>query len=114
VKFIIMQFSPRSVFLPFRSKYLPQHSALKNPPSTFPPPPPHSEIPSFAPIQHNWQNHIYIEWSVVSKWYTLSTFGRNFYVSFLRTGNDRTFPHIYSAVQEAPSASMKPEGSSPC
>jgi hypothetical protein len=25
-----MQFSPRSVFLPFRSKYLPQHSLLKN------------------------------------------------------------------------------------
>jgi hypothetical protein len=29
MKFVIMQFSPRSVFLPFRSKYLPQHSALK-------------------------------------------------------------------------------------
>jgi hypothetical protein len=28
VMFIIMQFSPWSVFLPFRSKYLPQHSAL--------------------------------------------------------------------------------------
>jgi hypothetical protein len=28
VKFIITQFSPRSVFLPFRSKY-PQHSVLK-------------------------------------------------------------------------------------
>jgi hypothetical protein len=27
---IIMQFSPRSVFLPFRSKY-PQYSVLKNP-----------------------------------------------------------------------------------
>jgi hypothetical protein len=26
-----MQFSPRSVFLPFRSKYPPQHSVLKNP-----------------------------------------------------------------------------------
>jgi hypothetical protein len=25
VKFIIMQFSPWSIFLPFRSKYLPQH-----------------------------------------------------------------------------------------
>jgi hypothetical protein len=29
VKFIIMQFSPRSIFLPFRSKYLPQHSVLR-------------------------------------------------------------------------------------
>jgi hypothetical protein len=29
MKFIIMHFSPRSVFLPFRSKY-PQHSVLKN------------------------------------------------------------------------------------
>jgi len=28
-----MQFSPRSVFLHFRSKYLPQHSVLKNPQS---------------------------------------------------------------------------------
>jgi hypothetical protein len=33
VKFIIMQFSPRSAFLPFRSKYPPQHSVLKNPQS---------------------------------------------------------------------------------
>jgi hypothetical protein len=31
VKFIIMQFSSRSVFLSFRSKYLPQHVVLKNP-----------------------------------------------------------------------------------
>jgi hypothetical protein len=30
MKFIIMQFSARSVFLHFRSKYLPQHSVLKN------------------------------------------------------------------------------------
>jgi hypothetical protein len=29
VKFIIMQFSPRSVFVPFRSKYPPQHSSQK-------------------------------------------------------------------------------------
>jgi hypothetical protein len=28
VKFIIMQFSPWSIFLPFRSKYL-EHSVLK-------------------------------------------------------------------------------------
>jgi hypothetical protein len=34
VKFIIMQFSPRSVFLPFRSKYPPHHSDLKNPQSS--------------------------------------------------------------------------------
>jgi hypothetical protein len=31
MKLIIMQFSPWSIFLPFRSKYLPQHSALKKP-----------------------------------------------------------------------------------
>jgi hypothetical protein len=31
VKFIIMQFSPRSVFLPFRSKHPPQHSVHRNP-----------------------------------------------------------------------------------
>jgi hypothetical protein len=35
MKLIIMQFSPRSVFLPFRFKYLPQHSVLKNPQSVF-------------------------------------------------------------------------------
>jgi hypothetical protein len=54
MKFIIMQFSPRSVFLPFRSKYLPQLSVLKNPQSMFLP---QSEWPSFAPIQHNRQNY---------------------------------------------------------
>jgi len=52
MKFIIMQFSPLSVFIPFRSKYLPQHSVLKNPQSVFLP---HGEGPSFTPIQHNWQ-----------------------------------------------------------
>jgi hypothetical protein len=31
VKFIIVQFSPRSVFLPFRSKYPPQHTVFKKP-----------------------------------------------------------------------------------
>jgi hypothetical protein len=31
----IMQFSPWSIFLPFRSKYLPQYSVLKNSQSTF-------------------------------------------------------------------------------
>jgi len=52
VKFIIMQFSPRSVFLPFRSKYPPQHSVFKNPQSVFLL---QNERPSFTPIQHNWQ-----------------------------------------------------------
>jgi hypothetical protein len=37
-----MQFSPRSVFLSFRSKYPPQHSVLKN------------------PQQHNWQNYSFV------------------------------------------------------
>jgi hypothetical protein len=46
-----MQFFPRSVFLPFRSKYPPQHSVLINP---------QSERPSFAPIQYNWQNYSFI------------------------------------------------------
>jgi hypothetical protein len=50
--FIIMQFSPWFIFLPFKSKY-PQHSVLKNPHSVFLP---QSERPSFAPIQHNRQN----------------------------------------------------------
>jgi hypothetical protein len=57
VEFNIMQFSSWSVFLPFRSKYLPQHSVLKNPQSMFLP---QSERPSFTPIQHNWQNFLYI------------------------------------------------------
>jgi hypothetical protein len=35
MSFIIMQFSPRSIFLPFRSKYPPQHSVLRNPYSMF-------------------------------------------------------------------------------
>jgi hypothetical protein len=34
MKVIIMQFSPLSVFIPFRFKYT-QHSALKNPQSIF-------------------------------------------------------------------------------
>jgi hypothetical protein len=50
VKFIVMQVSSWSIFLPFRSKYPPQHSVLKNPQSVFLP---RSERPSFAPIQHN-------------------------------------------------------------
>jgi hypothetical protein len=50
VKFIIMQFSPRSIFLPSRSKY-PQHSVLKNPQSMLLR---QSERPSFAP-QHDIQ-----------------------------------------------------------
>jgi hypothetical protein len=38
VKFIIMQFSSRSVFIPFRSKYLPQHPFFKHPQSIYVPP----------------------------------------------------------------------------
>jgi hypothetical protein len=51
MKSIIMKYSSRFVFLPFRSKY--QHSVLKHPQSMFLP---QSERPSFAPIQYNWQN----------------------------------------------------------
>jgi hypothetical protein len=54
VKFIIIQFSSRSVFLPFWSKYRPQHSVLKDHQSMFLP---QSERQSFAPIQHNGQNY---------------------------------------------------------
>jgi hypothetical protein len=57
VKFIIMQLSPRYIFLHFRSKYPPQHSVLKNLQSMFLP---QSERPSFAPIQHNWQNYSFV------------------------------------------------------
>jgi hypothetical protein len=54
VKFIIMQFSPWSIFLPLRSKYPPQHCVFKNPQSVFLP---QSERPGFALIQHNWKNY---------------------------------------------------------
>jgi hypothetical protein len=37
VNFIIMQFSPRSIFLPFRSKYPPQHSCSQKPSVHVPP-----------------------------------------------------------------------------
>jgi hypothetical protein len=37
VKFILLQFSPWSIFLSFRSKYLPQHPVLKNPSVCVPP-----------------------------------------------------------------------------
>jgi hypothetical protein len=37
VKFIIMQFSPRSVFLPFRSKYPPQQPCFQKPSDCVPP-----------------------------------------------------------------------------
>jgi hypothetical protein len=57
VKFIIMQFSPRSVFLPFRSKYLSQHTVLKNPQSMLLS---QSERPSFTPIQHKWKNYSFV------------------------------------------------------
>jgi len=57
VNLIIMQFSPRPVFLTFGSKYPPQHSFLKNPQSVFLY---ESERPSFRPIQHNWQNYRFV------------------------------------------------------
>jgi hypothetical protein len=57
MKYVIMQFSPWSVFLPFRSKYLPQHSVLRNPQSMFLP---QSERRSFAPTQYNWQNYSFV------------------------------------------------------
>jgi hypothetical protein len=46
-----MQFSPWSLFLPSRPKYLPQYSVLKNHQSMLLS---QSERQSFAPIQHNW------------------------------------------------------------
>jgi hypothetical protein len=52
-----MQFSPWSTFLPFRSKYPPQRSVLKNHQSMFLP---QSERPSFAPIQHKWHNYSFV------------------------------------------------------
>jgi hypothetical protein len=57
MKLIIMQFSLWPIFLPFRSKYPPQLSVLKNPQSMFLP---QSERPSFAPIQHKWQNYSFV------------------------------------------------------
>jgi hypothetical protein len=57
VKFIIVQFSPLSVFLSFRSEYPSQHSVLRNPQSMFLP---QSERPSFAPIQHNRKNYSFV------------------------------------------------------
>jgi hypothetical protein len=67
VKFIIMQFSSRSVFLPFSFKYLPQHSILKNPQSMFLP---HCQRPRLRPIQYNWQNYsfVYFNLKVLSIW----------------------------------------------
>jgi len=53
----IMQFSPLPIYLTFRSKYSPQHCVLKNPQFTFLP---QSEWPTFAPIQHNWQNYSFV------------------------------------------------------
>jgi hypothetical protein len=57
LKFIIMQFSPRPFFFPFRSNYHPQHSVLKIPQSVFVP---QSEKPNFAPIQHKRQNYSFV------------------------------------------------------
>jgi len=59
LKFIVIQFFPWSVFLYFRSRYLPQHTVFKNPQSVFFP---QSERPSFAPIWYKWQNNsLYFE-----------------------------------------------------
>jgi len=60
--FIIMQFPPQPVCLPFRSKYLPQNSVLKNPPFMFLP---QSERPSFTPKQHNWQNYSFVYFNLL-------------------------------------------------
>jgi len=57
VKFIIMKLSPRSVFLPFRSKYPPLHSGIVHPQSKLPP---QSETPSFAPIQYKWKKNNFV------------------------------------------------------
>jgi len=51
MKFIIMQFSPRSVFIRFRTRYPPQRFVLRSSQSVFLP---QSERPSFAPIQYKW------------------------------------------------------------
>jgi hypothetical protein len=47
-----MQFSPRSVFLAFRSKYPPQHCSQK--PSVWVP---QREKPRFTPIRYNRQSY---------------------------------------------------------
>jgi hypothetical protein len=57
MKLINMQYSPLFIFLSFRSKCLPQHSVLKNTQSMFLL---QRERPSFAPIQHNWQNYTFV------------------------------------------------------
>jgi hypothetical protein len=54
MKFIVMKITSRSVFLPFRSKYPPQHSVLKSLQSMFLP---QYEKSSFAPIQQKWKNY---------------------------------------------------------
>jgi hypothetical protein len=57
MKFIIMQYSSWSFFLPFRFKYPPQHSVLRNPRSMFLP---QSQRPSLEHIQYNCQNHSFV------------------------------------------------------
>jgi hypothetical protein len=54
---------------PLRSKYLPQHSVLKNPQYVFLR---QSERPGFAPIQHNWQNYSFVYFNL----YFLCEMGR--------------------------------------
>jgi hypothetical protein len=58
---LIMQASPLSIFLPFRSKYPPQHTVLKNPRSVFLP---QNERPSYAPIQYNWQSYCFVHFNL--------------------------------------------------
>jgi hypothetical protein len=71
-----MQFSPRSVLLPFRS------SVLQNPQSMFLP---QSERPSFAPEQHNWQNYNFIYFNLQFFWYETRKNMSVYCILYLRT-----------------------------
>jgi hypothetical protein len=55
MKFIIMQISPRSIFLPFRSKYPPLNTLFSKTQSQI-----QSQRQSFAPIERNWQNYSFV------------------------------------------------------
>jgi hypothetical protein len=57
MNFIIMQFSSRSVFITFRSKYLSQHSFLKISESVFLP---KIKRPSSAVMLHKLQNYNFV------------------------------------------------------
>jgi hypothetical protein len=82
IKFI-MDFSPWSIFLPFRSMYPPQHFVLTNLQSMFLP---QSERPSFAPIQYNWQN------------YSFMYFNLNFF--YMRWADERFLTEWWQAFPE--------------